>query len=72
MSPIKNIPSFLPWEVIAGLFGSEEEVGGLNVALFRAQIMEYHSHHPRTRGKGLKEQNHGAANAEEWGVMEPD
>ena len=68
--------SSLPWEVFAGLrfcgVVSEKGVGGFNVTLFRALVMKYHSHHPRTRRKGLKEQNHGAAIAEEWGVMEPD
>ena len=37
----------------AGLVGSGGGVGGFNVALFRALVMEYHSHHLRTRRKGL-------------------
>ena len=33
-----------PWKVFAALVGFEEGLGGLNVALFRVVVMEYHSY----------------------------
>ena len=45
--------SCLPWEAFVGLVGYGKGVDGFNVVLFRTLVMEYHSHHPKTRRKGL-------------------